>query len=336
VTLEVWEGTAPPGWDERVRAAGGNLFATELWARFRCDGGGGEPVFFAWSHASDIWLGLGVRRPTRHSLLGRVVSRLAFDTAPAGPATDVDLTGTLARWARRSRAVVEVQLGSYDAVRPWGSLPDADERLEFFLDAAGESEIRRGVRKGTRASIRRAEQLGLTVHEARGTDDVTAFVALYDQTLRRLEATKGVARARHQPSRLADAIAMLIEHGGAHLYLASLAGEAQAGCLFGVFGQRAYYLYNGASPAALASGATPLALLAALSDLSGRGYEHLNLGGVAAHGRRPDSPDHGLYAFKLGLGTRPVACTSATMTIRPLRAKAVALAAGWRQRHSPA
>ena len=49
------------------------------------------------------------------------------------------------------------------------------------------------------------------------------------------------------------------------------------------------------------------------------------VGGVPMSAQEPSSVDHGLYQFKLGLGTSPFPCVGGSLIIRPTRARGVSL-----------
>jgi lipid II:glycine glycyltransferase (peptidoglycan interpeptide bridge formation enzyme) len=181
------------------------------------------------------------------------------------------------------------------------------------------------MRKGTRSSVRLAEKLGVDVRRSETPDSLHAFVILYGETQRRLARTKGVRGRQHSAAERVAALQELTSHGAARLYLAFMDGEPLAGCLFGVFGAAAYYLESGAVERARTSGAVHFALVTAIRQFVAEGYTRINLGGAPAAAQNAESADHGLYQFKLGLGTREVACTSGTVPVRSFRATGAAL-----------
>jgi Acetyltransferase (GNAT) domain len=330
IDLQVADGGAPPGWDEDIRRAGGNVFHSEAWAAHRCHAGRAEPLYCTWWDARTgavAGRALGIRRPPRHSRAGRLVAQVTFDTPPVG-ATDVDYVSALRTWARENRTVVAVSLGSFDARLEWSPSgpPEPEERCEFLRARADETELRAGMRQMTRRAIKRAEKLGLQARPTVEPAQLRAFADLYLTTLSRLEATKGVPAPVLDAESFAQSLRLLVDAGRGRLYMASDGGAPQAGCFFGVFHDSAFYIHNGAAEAARRSGATPLCLLAAMRDLSASGVLRINLGGVPADAGDPASPDHGLYEFKLGLGTEPVRRVGGTLVTRPLRARATGVA----------
>jgi GNAT acetyltransferase-like protein len=326
--LEVTEGVPPASWDDDVQRTGGTVFHSEAWAAHRCHGGRAEPLFCTWRESGTgrvVGRALGIRpRPSRG---GRLIAKILFGSPPAGTA-GIDYVSPLRDWARTDRSIVELTLGSFDARQAWSPSPPPrpEERIEFILPPAEEAKLRAGMRQMTRRAIRRAEKLGLEVRTEAGPEHLKAFALLYKDTLSRLEATKEIQVPALDPEEFADSLRPLVEAGRGRLYTAWQDDTPHSACLFGVFNDGAFYIHNGATESARRSGATPLCLLAAARDLFASGALRINMGGVPANARNPASPDHGLYAFKLGLGTEAVARVGGTLVPRPLRARGAALA----------
>jgi Acetyltransferase (GNAT) domain len=309
-------------WDRHVAALGGSVFHTHAWAAFLRRSRGSEPVFVSWVNTSGevAAIALGSFRSPTQSRLGRAALALSFDAPPAtAPGAAAPSVEKLAAWARDEGAIALV-LGSFDgANRSWrGELHDCDERIEFLAAPGGEHELWRRMRKGSRSAVRRAERLGVEVERV-GEPHVARFVALFASTVERLRTTKRVSLGHVNSRTFADGLEVLLASQRARLYLARVDGEHVGGCFFGVEGRSAYYLFNGSSATALRVGATPLMLLRALSEFSEEGMNTINLGGVPASAREPSSPDHGLYAFKLGLGAEPSLCRGGQLRLRPIR-----------------
>jgi Acetyltransferase (GNAT) domain len=326
--LEATHDVDPQTWDERVAALDGSVFHTHAWAMFLQRDRGGRPVFVRWVDAAGevCALAIGLLRTPLKGRLGRAVLTVSFDAAPAvadGAARPhID---SLVDWARSEKAVL-LTLDSFDSgARPWhGDLHDRAERIEFLVPPSSEQELRRRMRR-TRAAVHRAERLGVEV-ESVGETHVPAFARLFDSTLTRLRREKGVALGGVDPNRFTESFNALLSAERARLYLARLDDEYVAGCVFGIAGPNAFYLYNGSSETALRVGATPFILLRAMTDLSEEGFTRINLGGVPATAQKPASPDHGLYTFKLGLGGEPSPCLGGRLTLSRTRLRLLDLA----------
>jgi lipid II:glycine glycyltransferase (peptidoglycan interpeptide bridge formation enzyme) len=180
--------------------------------------------------------------------------------------------------------------------------------------------------RGTRSHIRRAARLGLDVRRGDSWQDLVAFAHLGEQTKKRLMVTKGLPPSGESPEMRAAALQTLVARGAGRLYVASLGGRPLAGCFFGIWDGSAYYLQNGADVQAQRYDAVHFALHGAITDFMADGFTRVNLGAVPADGRDESSIDHGLYNFKLRLGTQPIPCTGGSLVIRPARARALSVA----------
>lgn len=327
--LEVHEQGPPLGWREAVDATEGGVFHTIEWARHRCHGGQGEPLFCNWRDdggGAVVARALAIRRPGRDSLVGRLVARVLIDSTPLSQANGLDFVSGLADWARRRPAVLDLSLGSYDARREWrpGGPPAATRRCEFIVEHADPEAVTAAVRGDSlKSNLRKAKRLGVEVRRA-GVADLSPFAELYDQTLRGLEERKGVSSPQLARDRFAASLVPLLESGHGRAYLAYRRDRTpEAGWLFAVSRGGAYAVYSGAAPSARNTGSSALALVEAMRDLVLDGYGRINLGGTPASASDPASSDHGLYKFKLRFGARVEERISGNLLVRPRRAAAI-------------
>jgi hypothetical protein len=333
LALQVTEEVPPAEWDEEIRALGGSLYHTSAWSEFRAVDSA-QSLFFRWSDTASgelVALAAGVRRPPRSSRRGRLASYALIESPPATRRAGLNFVDPLRRWATTGAGrppLIEVQLGSFDARGEWapGGPPGRLPRVEFLVGTLDPDTAIMTMRKNIRSQIRRAERLGVEVREGTAWDDLLVFARLYRQTAMRLLATKGVAPNREQPETRAAALQILARRGAARLYVAWFEGRPVAGCLFGVWDGAAYYLQNGADDRARTCGAVHHLLHHAIADFASQGYARVNLGGVPAEARDEASIDHGLYHFKAGFGTEPIACLGGSLVLRPGRARALAIA----------
>lgn len=321
MVLRAYGGVDPIHWDAGVARLGGNVFNTHAWAQYKSRAGRREPVFCEWRSADGAVVGRGValRTPGTGSWLGRIYSRLDFDTAPCMQ-EGVDCVPALEAWVMKDRSLSEVRLGSFDAtVESAKNEVDAVHRLEFVLSLEPSSDPVERMRKSTRYEVRRAARAGLDVRASSESADVAAFVKLYWETLVRLQRDKGVPLPRESPDELALAITQLIGAGRGRLFLCDHQGGSLGGCLFGTFNGSAYYLLNGSTDSGRALAATHMTLASALRQLSRTGFSRVNLGGVSANASATSAPDHGLYQFKRGFGGEEVDRTTSIWRCRPIR-----------------
>jgi hypothetical protein len=316
-------------WDREIAAHDGTVFHSAAWARYRCAGGRGSPLFLRWEDdgaAEPAALALAIVRPPRRSALGRVVGSVQIDGGPCTRRTGEDLVAPLVGWARRHPAFIELRLGSYDQRAAWqpGDPPQPTRRVEFVMRPDPGADPYDGLRKMARRAVRRAERRGVTVELSEAAGDVAALADLHAATLKRIEESKNVVIQTPGRAELVDSLQVLIASGAGHAWVAREDGRVVAGVLFAVHGGTAYHLINGASPDGLASGAIPLTFVTALRRYAAERYVRVNLGGTSAEAQAPDSPDHGLYSFKQGLGASPVPCTTGYVALGRLRRSLIA------------
>jgi Acetyltransferase (GNAT) domain len=318
-------------WDNEIRALGGCLFHSHAWSEFRSVDST-QPLFFRWTEEENdelVGLAMGIQRPPPTSRLGRVASQVLIDSPPATARQVADFLTPLGLWAmRQRRSVGELQLGSFDARGPWAATdpPRPAHRYEFLFPSCDPVDVLQGMRKGTRSSVKRAQRLGVEVRVGGSSEDLLSFAQLCERTAQRLSKTKGLPPMGQPPRSRAAALAILVRRGAGRLYMAFLDGDPIAGCFFGIWDSSAYYMQSGANDRARDSGAVHLVLHRAISDFMVEDFSRVNLGGVSAEAQNESSVDHGIYNFKLGLGTEALACTGGSLVIRPHRARAIAMA----------
>lgn len=306
--------------------AGGTAFHTVGWARHKCHGASGEPLYCIWrdpESGQEAGRALAIRRPPRVSRMGRLASKLTFDSPPTARAPGSDFVAPLEAWARRQPALIEVKLGSLDQRSQWGPepVPNPHPRREYVIVLDGDEDVWGGMNRASRRNVKRATAAGLETRP--GTvADLELFAGLYRSTLERLDAQKGVG-FRLDDAGFRDSLSPLLEDGLGHLYLTGSEGTIEAGWIFIGFGDGAYSVYSGTTDSGRAADAGSLVLFDALCDMRQRGFARLNLGGADWSAPDPESPDHGLHVYKTRLGAVPQECFGGTLALRPWRARLV-------------
>jgi hypothetical protein len=322
--LEVHE-AAPPGWDDELRALGGVVFHSEVWASYKVNESDGEPLFCRWRERDGgevAGLGLAIRKPPRGSLAGRLVSKVSFAAPPATMLDGVDFVAPVGNWARRSKAVVEVGLGAYDTVGSWGpgAMPNRKLRFEYPLPPGGIEDTVARIRPRVRRKARHASKLGLVCRHAKSSDELEAFADLHRLTEERLERNKGLTLgARIDRRRFGAALGLLVANGHGRLYGAYRAEVLEAATFFATFNDRAYQVFSAASDPGREAGGPVLALFEALSELRRDGCDHISLGGAGGNAPDPDSSEYGLHEFKTRFGAEARERASGSLLLRPLR-----------------
>jgi hypothetical protein len=322
--LKVVRGAAPAGWDRCVQAVGGGPFHCTAWGAYRAATAHKRSLFFAWYEPGaldPVSVAVGIETALPGPLAAKSIH---FDAPPAGRPAPARLAADIRRWMRTQRGVADACLGSLDSDGGWEDCPEPATRIEFHVEPASEDELLSRMRTLARRSIRRAERAGIEIDD--DSPRLSEFVELYGATLRRLHTVKGIATTLGDPERLTQRLTSLRDAGVARLFLASASGVPVAGCLFTGFGERSFYLLGGTSEAGRQTGATAAILHRAMSRFSAEGFQRINLGGVSPGAHEAAAPDHGLYAFKLGLGAVPHPCRDVSIIVRPARRRLVATA----------
>jgi hypothetical protein len=321
-------------WDRQLEQVGGSFFHCCAWIRHRCVNGG-QPLYLTWhfGRSDPVGIAAAVVKPDPASCVGKLASRLHFNSPPAASGA-FEFIEPLRVWAAHFPGIVGITLGALDARVPWSPSdpPGAIRRHEFLLSTATPGSFLDGMRPMQRRSVARARRDGVEIRRATTPADLHTFVRLREETSARLRATKGVRVDHTDPSDAAPGLAILTDSGRARLYLAERGAEPVAACLFACFAGSAYYLQAGGNDAGRRLHAAPLVFLEAFEDLARDGFRRINLGGVDAQAENADHPDHGLYTFKLGLGSQPIEGVAGALRVKPLRGRMVDLAVRIRRR----
>ena len=110
-----------------------------------------------------------------------------------------------------------------------------------------------------------------------------------------------------------------LQRGCARLFVARMKGEVVAALFFAAFGGRAYSMFSGSLDSGYRVGAQSGLYWKAVETFTEEGFFELNRGGVPADAERSDHPLHGIYQFKLRLGTTPELCRSGRKVLSPAR-----------------
>jgi Acetyltransferase (GNAT) domain len=315
--LVVHEDAEPARWDRWAEDLSAGPFHCAAWARYRTAKANKRPLFFAWYEPGSrdpVAVALAIETAVPGPLTARSIH---FDAPPAARLGAPRLVPDVARWMKTHRGVADAWLGSFDAVQAWTDPAARPARIEFPVDPAPEEQMLARMRRLARRSVRRAQNQGIEIDD--DADRLDEFVDLYATTRDRLHQVKGLPARPIDRDGFAELLAALRAAGAARLVLATAAGVPVSGTVFAVFARRAYALHTGANELGRQSGAMAAVLYRAMCDFSACGFERMNLGGVPAGAELPSHRDHGLYAFKLGMGAVAQPCSDTRIVVRPIR-----------------
>jgi hypothetical protein len=326
LTLRVLDRVVPSEWDSLIRSLDGGFFHSSAWVALRSATQRAEPRYFTWldpPHEQPHAAALGFIKPPAEQFTGRLFGRVHFNSPPASASGMLQLVPSLLAWMRRDSPLVEATLGVLDGRRRW-SYPEARapvRGVEFVVRALDGGFQLGGLREMIRRTVKKADRLGVDVQRVTDERGTVAFARLAAGLHDRLRAEKAADVVPIDATNVGRAWHQLTSSGHGRLYVASLDGEPVSGCLFGLFGDRAYYLQNGATPTARQCGATHRILVTAIGQLLDEGYIEVNLGVVAADAEQPEHVDHGLFMFKQGFGSQRHHCEGGVAVARPLRSQ---------------
>ncbi|HUG47465.1 MAG TPA: peptidoglycan bridge formation glycyltransferase FemA/FemB family protein [Candidatus Limnocylindria bacterium] len=297
--MRVTEQTEAARWDARLRESGGHPLQAWAWGALK--------ERFGWQ-AHRLWTddgraaaqllirpyrGIGAAYVPRGPLLSGEPAAAGDPATNADAATDAALLDALQGLARRRRAAflrlepdvmagspAEKSLDSALTGRGFRAVQRTlQPRASVRLDLAGsDDELRRGLSKGHRADVRRAEKADVEVRRGASEADVDLLHAMMRATQAR--KTFGIHSAAYYRAawRLYgdDALLLLARHDGAVV----------AASLVLSFGRQAVYLAAGSSPAGLQVRASHLLQWHALRWARDHGAQTYDLWGIPdARGR---------------------------------------------------
>ncbi len=329
VSLEAHPGTAPEGWDDTVRALGGSIFHSALWASYQRRAGTIEPLFLLGRDrdGAPVAAGLALESSSSTVITARLFRDLRLTAHPVVRDADPGLTvafmsavETLARKRGCTRLELDSFMSGTSPLRPAEHGYAEAGRVEFSLDLARDAEaLWQGIRKDQREKVRRLKREGVVISAGTSLEDLRALSTAREATqVRRDERGQGY----DLPSD-GDLYEALYRHltsqGAARLFVARQTDTVLAAILFSTFNGRAYSVFSGSTESGYRLGTQSGLFWAAVETFKAEGFQELNRGGVPGSAASEGDPLHGIYTFKLRLGTTPQACWSGVKVLDPLR-----------------
>lgn len=329
VSFEVSRGQAPAGWDDTVSALGGSIFHSTLWAAYQGRDEALEPVFFLGRDASGIPCGaaLALLAASPRALASRLFRDLRLTAHPVVRGADPGLAAAfLRRCEEFARALSCTRLGldsfmsGASPLRPLEHGFVETERIEFTLDLERDTDsLWQGIRKDQREKIRRLKREGVVLTEGTTLADLTALGTAREATQARRDE-RGQGYDLSSDSTLYESLYHhLVHRGAARVFLARRDESVLAAILFSTFNHRAYSVFSGSTEAGYKMGTQSGLFWTAVETFKAEGFRQLNRGGVPGSAAREDDPLHGIYSFKLRLGTTPERCVSGDKVLAPFR-----------------
>lgn len=175
----------------------------------------------------------------------------------------------------------------------------ADLTHQLHLPKTDE-ELKKGMRKGTRYEINRAQKLGIQVEIVNDDEHLNEFVELQMETAMRQKFVPFTAPF------LKEQFKAFLEDGNVSLYRASHEGNLLAYAFIIFYGQEAAYHYGASAELARTIPGAYAIQWQAIHDAQKRGCSRYNFWGVAEHGQTQHR-FYGVSVFKRGFGGEDVA-----------------------------
>jgi GNAT superfamily N-acetyltransferase len=345
LTVETFAGSPPLGWDDTVCRLGGSIFHSSIWGDYQRATTGAQAVYVLArdSDGNERSGALALLRQSRHpvaSLIFRDIELYAHPFARGSGAGMVTaLLAEIEAVARRfgcRRLRLSSMMSGDSELLPGPQGYAETQRFEFVVDLTRSTdELWQGVRKDQRERIRRLDREGVTVEIGSTRCDIDGLRAVRESTQ---EKRVGRGQEYDLPAdrefydKLFD---HLIARGGARLLLAQRNGETLAALFFLTFNGRACSMFSGSTALGYRLGAQSKLFWGAVEMFKKDGYGELNRGGVPASAADESDPQHGIYQFKLRLGTTPRLCRSGEKILSPMRDRLARLRDSLRALRSP-
>jgi hypothetical protein len=331
-------GSPPANWDRIVSDLGGTIFHSTAWATYQKEARGVRPLFLLGRDEGGevVAAALAFLEQSSRPLLALIFRDLTLSSHPVGPGAGPAFMLECERLARamgcRQISVESFMSGQSSFLPAEGGYAEV-QRVEFCLDLTRERDVLwKGIRKDQRERINRLPREGVEIDVGSSLDDLAALGAAREST-RDKRASRGQGYDLDADPAFYERLHRhLVSQGAARLFVARQSGEVIAAILYSTFNRRAYSVFSGSTQGGYRLGAQSGLFWAAVESFRSDGHELLNRGGVPASAREESDALHGIYQFKLRLGTTPEVCRSGRKILSGTRARLAQVRDGLRRR----
>ena len=327
--LDTYVDAPPPGWDEVVSRLGGTVYHSSIWADYQRATQSVQPIFALRRDSTGGVTGgsllLFRRSPTP-------VAALLFRdlTVPAYPFTEhfngSGLTQLLheCEGVARAYGCSQIRLESFMSggsnFIPAHCGYKEDCRIEFCVDLTRDLDsLWKGMRKDHRERVKRLKREGVYVEIGNSREDLRGLKVAREFTQAR-RSQRGQGYEISQEAKFYEQLDQLIvKRGAGRLFVAKRGGDVVASIFFLTFNGRANSVFSGSTDLGYKVGAQSGLFWAAVEHFKSEGFQELNRGGLSATAENESNPLHGIYLFKLRLGTTPQICRSGIKVLSPVR-----------------
>lgn len=327
--LNTFVDAPPPGWNELVSSLGGTVYHSSTWADYQRATQDVQPIFALKrdSHGGVTGGSLLLFRRSR-----RPVASLFFRdlTIPAYPFIN-NLNGSelsqllnQCETVGRTLGCSEIRLESFMSGRsdfiPAHFGYKEIRRIEFCVDLTRDLDgLWKAMRKDHRERVKRLKREGVFVEVGNSREDLRGLKDAREFTQAR-RSQRGQGYEISQEEKFYEQLDQLIvKRGAGRLFVARRGSEIVASIFFLTFNGRANSVFSGSTDLGYKVGAQSGLFWSAVEHFKSEGFHELNRGGLPASAENESDPLHGIYLFKLRLGTTPQICRSGVKVLSPLR-----------------
>ncbi len=327
--FETHVGSAPDGWDEVVCRLGGPVFHSTLWAEYQRKTKNVQPMFLLARDengnecAGAVAFFLQSHRPFASWVFRKLqlpAHPFVRDHDGAVAAQIVQRCEELARTLKCSRITIDSFMSGRSAFVPSEYGYMESQRLEFSLDLSRDMDsLWKGIRKDQRERIRRLERMGVTVEIGTTEEDLQGLRLAREATQTKRSGQGQGYQLSSDDGFYEGIYEHLLNRGAARLFVARHSGQVVAALFFVIFNGKAYSVFSGSTDQGYKLGTQCGLFWTAVETFKADGFQELNRGGVSASAASESDPLHGIYLFKVRLGTTPLMCRSGQKVLSPLR-----------------
>jgi hypothetical protein len=326
--FETYQGSPPNNWDGIVHRLGGSIFHSTFWAEYQAKVQKVRPIFILSrdERGEACAVAVALFRQSSRKFLSWILRDISLTAHPCVRNDErntaiefVQRCEGLGRALRCSRITIESFMSGRSCFVPseYGYLETG--RLEFSLDLSKDIDSLWGnIRKDQREKIKRLKREGVAIEIGNTLEDLQGLRSAREATQAK-RFLHGQGYELSGDDKFYESIhEYLIKRGVATLFVARQNGKVIAAIFFATFNRKAYSVFSGSTDIGYKLGAQGGLFWAAVETFKAEGFEELNRGGIPASAVDESDPLHGIYLFKLRLGTTPQMCRSGEKALSPL------------------
>lgn len=325
--FETYQGSPPNNWDGIVHRLGGSIFHSTFWAEYQAKVQNVRPIFILSrdEKGEECAAAIALFRQSRRKFVSWILRDITLTAHPcvrdqAGNTAIefVQRCEGLGRALRCSRITIESFMSGRSSFVPseYGYLETG--RLEFSVNLSEDIDSLWGnLGKDQREKIKRLKREGVAIEVGDTTEDLQGLRSAREATQTK-RSLHGQGYRLSSDDKFYESIhEYLIKRGVATLFVARQNGKVIAALFFVTFNRKAYSVFSGSTDLGYKLGAQSGLFWAAVEMFKAEGFEELNRGGIPATAANESDPLHGIYLFKLRLGTTSLMCRSGEKVLSP-------------------